>query len=203
MLSRVGRAIRSCAKYSLSIFLTFAISATVGGAMAHGGNRFALSRRDAIVQHAVANDKASIDYASGRRVRAALTDAAANFGLSALPQTIGGLAVVLPYFTTAYQGWVGGIVSVDSLHRSRLRTARGAAYYLGVLALQFLAFSLCIGGGVQFGLALYAENGKTDWRFWRYRVRRSTFGDLVCVVGSSIPLFLIASFFEFLVPWNT
>jgi hypothetical protein len=79
---------------------------------------------------------------------------------------------------------------------------RGGAYYLGVLLLQFLAFSLCIGGGIRYGVALYEENRHVGWRFWRYRVARSTFGDLLYIIGASIPLFLLASSFEFLSPWN-
>ena len=203
VLDRVAAAIRRCAKYSLSVFLTYALSATVGAAMVHVGSRFALSRRDAIVGRAIANDQASIDYRAGRRTRAALVDAAANFGLAALPQTIAGLTIVLPYLSVARQGWIGGIVSVDGGHLSRLRSARGAAYYLGVLLLQFLAFSLCIGGGIRCGVALYVENREVGWRFWRYRLRRSVLGDLLYVVGSSIPLFLLASSFEFLSSWNT
>ena len=147
MLGRPVAAIRRCARHSAAIFLTYVVSAAVGAAMVHGGNRFALARRDAMVARAVAEDRASIDYRAGRRVRAALADAAANFGLAALPQTVLGLTVVLPFGTVALQGWAGGLVSVDGHHESRLRTARGACYYLGVLTLQFLAFSLCIGAG--------------------------------------------------------
>lgn len=201
-VDRIVKAIRECAVYSLSVLVTYALAAAAGAIMAHAGSPFALSRRDAIVARAVAHDRASIDYRAGRRVRAAVEDAAANFTRAALPQTLAGLTIVLPYLTVAHQGWVGGIVSVDGRHRSRLRSARGAAYYLGVLLLQFLAFSLCIGGGIRCGVALYVQNRDVGWRFWRYRLRRSVLGDLLCVVGSSIPLFLIASSFEFFSPWN-
>ncbi|MGZ8379046.1 MAG: hypothetical protein ACXWZS_11330 [Gemmatirosa sp.] len=201
MLDRVAAAIRGSARYSLSIFLTYVVSATVGAVMVHSGSRLALSRRDAIVARA-AGDQASVDHRAGRRTRAALADAAANFGLAALPQTVAGLTVVLPYLTVAQQGWIGGIVSVDGRHVSRLRSLRGGAYYLGVLLLQFLAFSLCIGGGIGCGVALYAQNRQVGWRFWRYRLARSTLGDLLRVVCASIPLFLLASSFEFLSSWN-
>lgn len=201
MLDRVATAIRRCARYSLAIFLTYVVSATVGAAMVHAGSGFALSRRDAIVERA-ASDQASLDYRAGRRAQAALADAAANFGLAALPQTIAGLTIVLPYLTVAHQGWVGGIVSVDGHHVSRLRSVRGGAYYLGVLLLQFLAFSLCIGGGIRCGVALYEQNRHVGWRFWRYRIRRSALGDLLWIIGASIPLFLLASSFEFLSSWN-
>jgi hypothetical protein len=201
MLDRVAKAIRSSARSALSVFLTYVVSATVGAAMVHSGSQYALSRRDAIVAGA-AGDQSSIDYRAGRRTRAALADAAANFGFSALPQTIAGLTIVLPYVTVSYQGWVGGIVSVDGHHVSRLRSLRGSAYYLGVLLLQFTAFSLCIGGGIRCGVVLYEQNREVGWRFWRYRLARSTLGDLLRVIGASIPLFLLASLFEFLSSWN-
>jgi len=202
MLDRVAIAIRRCARYSVWIFFTYVVSAAVGAAMVHTGSRFALARRDAIVASA-AKDKASLDYRAGRRTQAALADAVANFGLAALPQTIAGLTIVVPYLTVSYQGWVGGIVSVDGRHVSRLRPARRAAYYLGVLLLQFLAFSLCIGGGIRCGVALYDQNRQVGWRFWRYRLAREPLEDLLCVICLSIPLFLLASSFEFLSPWNT
>lgn len=169
--------------------------------MVHSGSRSALGRRDAIVEEA-GRDRITVEYRAGRRYRAALADAAANFGLAALPQTVLGLTVVLPYVTVSRQGWVGGIVSVDRRHRSRLRSLRGGTYYLGVLLLQFLAYSLCIGGGVRCGVALYEQNKDVGWRSWRYRVAPSTLGDLLLVVCTSIPFFLLASWFEFLSSWN-
>ncbi|MGZ3437669.1 MAG: hypothetical protein ACXU9O_15465 [Gemmatimonadaceae bacterium] len=202
MLARVAAAIRGCAWYSFSILLTYVVSAVIGASMAHAGSRYALTRRDAMVGRAVASDRASIDYRKGRRVRAALTDAAANFTQAALPQTLAGLTVVLPYVSVARQGWAGGIVSVDGSHRSRLRSTRGAAYYLGTLLLQFLAFSLCIGGGIRAGVALYSWNRDVGWRVWRYRLPRPVVVDASYVIASSIPFFLFASCFEFLSPWN-
>ena len=202
VFARVAAAIRGCAWYSFSIFLTYVVSAAVGAGMAHSDSRYALVRRDAMVGRAVASDRASIDYREGRRVRAALTDATANFTLAALPQALAGLTVVLPYLSVARQGWAGEIVSVDNRHRSRLRSARGAAYYLGTLLLQFLAFSLCIGGGIRAGVALYRHNPDVGWRVWRYRFPRPIVADTAYVITASIPLFLVASCFEFLSPWN-
>lgn len=182
----------------MSVFVTYVLAAAVGAVMAHSGNSVALGRRDAIVTRALAHDAASIALRAGHRVRAAWIDAAANFGVAALPQTIAGATIVLPYVTVAYQGWVGGIVSVDRHHLSRLRTVRGAAYYFGVLLLQFLAFSLCIGGGIQCGIALYQQNRDVGWRLSQYRLGTASLRDLLWVVGSSMPLFLLASMFEFL-----
>ena len=201
MLHRVGSAIRRSGRYVLSVFLTYVVSATVGAVMVHSGSRVALSRRDAIVEQAMSH-RASVEYRAGRRIQAAVADAAANFGQAALPQTVAGLTVVIPYLTVAHQGWIGGIVSVDGDHVSRLGSMPGGAYYLGVLLLQFLPFSLCIGGGIRCGVALYAQNRETGWRLWRYRLPRAIVADLLYTVGASVPLFLIASAFEFLSPWN-
>ena len=55
----------------------------------------------------------------------------------------------------AYQGWVGGIVSVRGDHNSRLNEFRPAFYYLLTLLLQVIPYSLAIGGGVNVGIALF------------------------------------------------
>jgi hypothetical protein len=84
--------------------------------MSHYGNDFALSQRDKIVGAAVANDKASINYQSGNNFKAALFDCAGNLIFAAVPQTVLGFGIIIPYFSVTYQGWVGGIVSVDNSH---------------------------------------------------------------------------------------
>ena len=170
--------------------------------MAHSGNGFALAERDRIVRKAVTSDEASIAYRSGNRVTALVLDFAGNLFYAAIPQTVAGLGVVLPYFSVAYQGWVGGIVSVDSAHRSRLRSIEATSYYFLVLLLQFIPFSLCIGAGVRCGVELYRHNADISWRFWRYRIARQGLVDLGCVFAIAVPLFFVASAFEFLSPWN-
>lgn len=200
--ARISQALRRSRVFALSIFLTYALSGSIGIAMAHGGNGFALAERDRIVHKAVTSDKASIDYKSGNRISALLHDFAGNLFFSAIPQTVGGLGVVLPYFSVAHQGWVGGIVSVNSAHASRLRNAKGATYYVLVLLLQWIPFSLVIGAGVKCGVDLYRSNTATSWRFWEYRLPRQTVVDLAWVFVVAVPLFLVASAFEFLSTWN-
>ena len=129
-------------------------------------------------------------------------DFVGNLFYAAIPQTVAGLGIVLPYFSVAYQGWVGGIVSVDSTHRSRLRGIKPATYYFLVLLLQFIPFSLTIGAGVRSGVELYRHNADISWRFWRYRLPRQSLVDLSCVFAVATPLFAVASAFEFLSPWN-
>jgi hypothetical protein len=108
----------------------------------------------------------------------------------------------LPYFTVTYQGWVGGIVSVDASHVSRFRSVKATSYYLIVLLLQFIPFSLSIGAGIRCGVDSYRHNAGLSWRIWRYRIPRHSLIDLGCVFALSVPFFLVASAFEFLSSWN-
>lgn len=170
--------------------------------MAHAGNRFALAQRDKTVQNALTSDKASIAYQSGNHATALVLDFAGNLIYAAIPQTVAGLGVILPYFSVAYQGWVGGIVSVESTRRSRLRSIKATSYYFLVLLLQFIPFSLSIGAGVRCGVELYRHNADISWRFWRYRLPRQSLVDLSWVFAVTVPLFFVASAFEFLSPWN-
>ena len=202
MIRRIGQALVRCGPFALSIFITYLASSAVGIVMTHSGNEFALDKRDSIVRKAVTSDAASIAHKTGDEASAILHDFAGNLFLAAIPQALGGLAVVPPYFTVAYQGWIGGIVSVDAKHRSRLRTAKGASYYAIVLLLQFIPFSLVIGTGVRCGVELYRHNATIGWAFWRYRLPRETLIDVACIFTVAIPLFLIASTFEFLSTWN-
>ena len=180
----------------------YILSITVGILMAHNGNRFALLQRDGIVSAALRADRAAINYHAGRRLAAALWDLAGNVFIAAIPQALIGLGVVPPYATAAYQGWVGGIVSVDAAHRSRFVAPRATVYYFTVLLLQTVAFSLSIGGGVKCGVDTYRHNSDVGWRFSRWRIRKESLADLGLVLLASIPLFLAGSSFEFLSSWN-
>jgi len=202
MIARITQAILRGKPFAISIFLTYLLSSSVGIFMAHGGHRFALAQRDKTIQKALTSDKASIAYQSGNQVTALILDFAGNLFYAAIPQTVAGLGVVLPYFSVAHQGWVGGIVSVDRTHRSRLRSIRATSYYFLVLFLQFIAYSLSIGAGVRCGVELYRHNAATGWRFWRYRLPPESLVDLGWVYVVTVPLFFVASAFEFLSPWN-
>jgi len=202
MIDNIVKAILRCRPFVASIFLAYVVSSASGIVMVHSGNRFALTRRDRTVYAAVTSDKASIAYAAGNRGIALVHDALGNLLFAAVPQTVAGLAVILPYFSVAYQGWVGGIVSVDGNHRSRLGSVRAASYYVLVLLLQFIPFSLCIGAGIRCGVELYRHNSRISWRVWQYRSPRQSIVDLGYVFAVAVPLFFIASAFEFLSPWN-
>lgn len=202
MIDRIIEALLRCKLFALSIFLTYVLSSGVGIFMAHAGNTFALAQRDKIVHKAVTSDKASIAHRSGNHAAAIVADFAGNLFYAAIPQTVAGLGVILPYFSVSHQGWVGGIVSVDRTHRSRLRSIRATSYYFLVLFLQFVAFSLSIGAGVRCGVELYRQNADVGWHFSRFRLPRESLVDVGCVYAVTVPLFFAASAFEFLSPWN-
>jgi len=170
--------------------------------MSQYGNNFALSQRDKIVGSATSNDKASINYQSGNNFTAVLFDGAGNILYAAVPQTVLGFGVIFPYFSVTYQGWVGGIVSVDNAHHSRFKNVKASAYYLIVLILQFIPFSLSIGAGIKCGIDFYRHNSTVSWKIWNYRFPKTSLQDLGYVYLVSIPLFFIASSFEFLSSWN-
>ena len=58
-------------------------------------------------------------------------------GRESVPMTIMGLAIVMPYPWVAYQGWIGGIVSVRGDHSSRLADLRPHATATGTLIAHF------------------------------------------------------------------
>lgn len=202
MKDSIMAAIIRCRLYVLSIFLVYVISSTVGILMVHTGNQFALSQRDKIVGAALQTDKAATNYHSGNKFTAALYDFGGNVFTAAIPQTVIGLAIVPPYFTVAYQGWVGGIVSVDGSHQSRFTSFKSSAYYFIVLLLQIAAFSLSIGAGIKCGVDTYKHNNEVSWRFWKFRISKESIVAVGYVYLVSLPIFFFASCFEFLSSWN-
>ena len=202
LFNLVYNAVNNCKIYVLSVFLTYCISCFAGIIMSHYGNNFALSTRDKIVGQAVKTDKASINYQEGNKFSAALNDFKGNLLFGAVPQTLLGLGIVIPYFSVIKQGWVGGIVSVDSDHKSRFKNFKSAFYYLFVLLLQFIPYSLAIGAGIKCGVDFYNYNKLNGWMILKYRIQKTSLIDLGLVYLLVVPLFFIASCFEFLSSWN-
>jgi hypothetical protein len=170
--------------------------------MSHSGNNFALSYGDALVGHAIKNDKASINYEKGNYLSAAVMDFSGNLFLGAIPQTLIGFSVVIPYITVFKQGWIGGIVSVDYEHKSRLKNFKSSFYYFFVLLLQFIPYSLAIGAGIKCGIDFYNNNKINGWMIWKFKIQKTSLIDLGCIYMLVVPLFFIASCFEFLSTWN-
>ena len=186
----------------LTVGLVYLLTVLSGALMVHLGSRPALDYRDRLVAKAQGNDQASIAYGEGKRVKAALWDFGQNLVLGAVPQTLTGLTVAVPYGFAAFRGWVGGIVSVDGRHRSRFREWKSAAYYILTLLLQLIPYSLAGGIGVKLGLSYFRVDPA-------YKGSRKVLGypvealkDVARVYALIVPLFLIASLWEFLSTWN-
>lgn len=180
--------------------LTYLLGVTVGASMVHMQNRRALEFRDRLVGHAVETSPILKNLEKGFPVRAALLDFGANLGLGAAPETVMGLSVVMPFPLAAFRGWVGGIVSVDGAHQSRL-VGREGVYYLTVLTLQLIPYSLAGGAGVRLGLSLLMPRSRWGYvgtKKW-LTIPLDGVRDVGLIYVLIVPLFLVASLVEFLV----
>jgi hypothetical protein len=178
-----------------SIAAAYALSLIVGIGMVRTGNEFALRTRDTIVGEAVASDPATLALRRGDAGTAAVIDFARNVGLGAVPTTVTGLAVIAPYPIVAYRGWVGGIVSTRDDRTNRLDEAGSATYYLAVIFLQLLPYSLTGGAGVALGLAFIRPRPAGEVRI--LGLPRTPLADVGWIYALSIPLFFVASLVEF------
>jgi hypothetical protein len=190
------RAIDKARMAILSVGVVYVLSVAIGIGMVSGGNAYALERRDAIVASAQSGD-ILVAYRSGDRLRAALLDFAANLGLGGVTSTVLGISIVGAYPVFAYRGWVGGIVSVDAQHRSRLASPDTALYYLVTLVLQLIPSSIAGGVGVRLGIGAWQDmRGSSRPSVLGLRTDRLRDAALAYVVIA--PLFLLASLWEFL-----
>ncbi len=185
----------------MTIAITYLAAVSVGIVMVHTENEFALSYRDNLVARARQSDPAAIAFGGGNQLTAALLDFGRNLLLGALPNTLSGGAVFVPYPLAAYRGWVGGIVSVDDSHISRLLTPAKATYYLSVIVLQLIPYSLAGGAGVNMGLAFYRPRPYYQGEKW-LGFPREAICDVLRIYVLIVPLFFIASLWEFLSPLN-
>src|SRR5664279_4293403 len=202
LISKVSDAVKRCKVFVLTVFIAYCLSCLTGIIMSHARNQFAVSSRDNIVGKAMKSDKASINYQEGKNFSAAMNDFMGNLFFGAIPQTMMGFSIVIPFFFVLKQGWVGGIVSIDSEHKSRFKNFKSTFYYLFVLLLQFIPYSLAIGAGIKCGIDFYNYNKLNGWMILKYRIQRTSLIDLGLVYILVIPLFFIASCYEFLSSWN-
>ncbi len=180
----------------LTMALTYALSLGVGIVMAQTGNQFALAYRDQLVAGASESNPASLALQKGDRWRAALLDFAENLLLGAVPKTVAGLSIVIPYPLVAHQGWVGGIVSVDNAHVSRLANPSEAVYYLAVVILQLVPYTLSAGAGINLGLAYLRPRRYYQGAKW-LGLPQEAVRDVARIYLLVVPLFLLASVVEF------
>jgi hypothetical protein len=183
----------------ITVGFAYFFSVLVGTAMVHSGNRFALGYRDRMVGKSVQSDAATLALLRGHRVTAAVVDFSGNLFMGAVPQTVSGLGVLPPYYFALFRGWIGGIVSVDDAHHSRLADPRERTYLLTVLVLQLIPYTLTGGAGVYLGWAWTQAWRDTGWkRQWRFPMPRRAILDALWIYALAVPLFLGASFVEFL-----
>jgi hypothetical protein len=170
----------------------------LGIVLATAGWPFAVGQRDSIVGAAQSSSTLVADR-QGSHLEAALLDFASNVFLGAVPTSIAGLSVIGPFPIAALRGWVGGVVSIDASHHSRLTDPGRALYYLVTVALQLCGYVLSMAAGVHVGL--------TAWRGRRDASVRSLGGlripgwavrDAGVLWAVALPAFLAGSLWEFL-----
>lgn len=182
----------------LTVALTYVLTVLAGILMVDFHVQFALNYRDQLVNQAYNGKDATINaLQSGNRLQAALSDFSGNLFLGAVPSTIAGLGIIMPYPLVAFRGWVEGIVSVDQQHISRLAQPSEAIYYLVTLLLQLIPYSLAGGAGVMLGLSFYKNYSNKQVAKW-IGLPRSAVLDVFRIYCLVVPLFLAASLWEFL-----
>jgi hypothetical protein len=200
-MSRILLALRRARSAILLVTLVNLVGVATGLVLVHAGNSIALDARDGLIARARASDPALASFDQGESATAALLDFGSNVGLAAVPATIAGISVVLPFPIVVYRGWVGGVVGVRDDHSSRLDEPRSAAYYLSVLTLQTIPYCLTVGAGVALGVAtLRRREGRRLFGVPVFVLPRDSLADVAWIYVLAIPLFLIASLWEFLSP---
>ena len=201
LITSVARAVERARSSIFTVAGTYIISILIGMVMAHTGNTLALTHRDQLVNRAIQQNPARV-ASQGDNLQAALWDFSGNLVIGALPQTVMGFGIIFPYPSVAYQGWVGGIVSVRSDRTSRLNDPRSAVYYLLTLFLQLTPYSLAVGAGVNVGVSLFRPPHYYQTGKWLGLFPKEALKDVGRIYLLVIPLFLMASLWEFLSPWN-
>lgn len=173
---------------------------SAGMLLVHAGFAPAIQLRDGIVDKAIGTSSTLQAERRGHRFEAAGLDVLGNIALSAAPTTVMGLSVVLPFPFAVARGVVGGVVSIDGNHRSRLADTQEAIYYLSVLILQVIPFVLAGGVGVRLGLGFLLPRSS-----WAYADSTRWLGlpaegirDVIRIYCVAVPLFAVASLVEFL-----
>ena len=194
-MTSILRALRRAHMAILSVGLTYLISTLAGMVMVHSGDEFAVTYRDKIVSEAQAS---SILRALDRnnRLEAALLDFRGNL-LAISSNALGGLGVIIPYPFIAYRGWIGGIVSINGAHASRLADPPEAVYYLVTLILQLIPSVLGAAAGINLGLSYYRPKAYYEGGKW-LGFSKEALMDVLRIYALVIPLLLLASLWEFL-----
>lgn len=185
--ARLGVILMACA---------YGVGLIVGMVSVHLGHQRSLAYRDHIVSKAVASSPILHYLSEGHPIAAAALDFGGNLMGATLTACAGWYAPA-PFPLAIYRGWIGGIVSVDSSHRSRFRTMKGGLYYGLVLALQLFGYILCGGAGVNLGIA----RTRTIPEYEGSRILGvpvEAIRDAAYIYVLVIPIFAFASALEFL-----
>ena len=201
-VASISRAVIRARYPILFTAVVYFLSVFIGIIMVHTGNKFAFDYRDRLVNQSLQSNPASAAYLQGNNIQAALWDFAGNLVLGAFPKTVSGFSVLLPYPMVIQQGWVGGIVSVHNDHTSRLSDPHSAVYYILTLILQLVPYSMAVGAGVNVGIAVFRTPPYYEGRKWFGIFPEEALRDMARIYLLVIPLFLIASLWEFLSSWN-
>jgi len=196
LTSRVGRALFRARFGILTIGISYFLAVGTGITMVHTGNRFALGYADRIVTNA-ANTSLILRMVDQKRpLVAAGLDFGAN-SLGGVASTLAGYWAPAVYPVAIYRGWIGGIVSVDRKHRSRLSSLSERRYYLITICLQLVPYILAGGAGVNLGIARIRPIG--DYAGPKmFGVPTESIRDAGRIYLLVIPLFALASMHEFL-----
>jgi uncharacterized membrane protein SpoIIM required for sporulation len=199
MAGTVFRALSRARLAILTVALTYVLSVIVGAVMVHTGNEFALNYVDDLVARAAATEPSIAALRQGDRLRAALLDFGGNLFLGAVPGTLANIGVVTAFPLVAYRGWIGGVVSVrtDEAHTSRLAEPSEAVYYIVTLTLQLIPYSLAGGAGMNLGVASFRPKPPYDGEKW-LTLPKEAIRDVFRIYLLVVPLFLVASLWEFL-----
>jgi hypothetical protein len=193
MISSLALALRRARFGIWTVALTYVLSVTAAAVLVHMGNRFALNYRGNLIGKAWKESTTLHQYGKGNRFTAAALDGAGNAG-AGIASMLAGYCPPAGYVVTMMRGWVGGVVAVDDQHRSRL-----GFYYLTTLLLQLLPYSLVGGAGVSAGIASFSKNSiYTGARVPFLSLPYEAMADAGWICLLSLPLFAIASLFEFL-----
>jgi len=197
-MANIWRALTRARLAILTAALTYLLSVVFGAVLVHTGNAFALGQYDSLMGRVNATtDPALKALDQGHRLQAALYDFGSNLVLGALTSTLTGISVIGFYPFAAYRGWIGGIVSVDRAHASRLADPAEAAYYLITLILQLIPYILAGGAGVNLGLAWLRPAAAYRGDKW-LEVPKEALRDAGRIYLLVVPLFAVASLWEFL-----
>lgn len=188
------RALRRARMAILTVALTYLVSTVIGIVMVQTGNQFAIAYRDKIVGNAQSSP-ILVALDRNNRLEAALLDFGGNL-IAVCSNTLGGLGVIIPYPFIAYRGWIGGIVSIDGSHASRLADPNEATYYLTTLILQLIPSILGAGAGINLGLSYYRPKPYYQGQKW-LGLSNEALRDVLRIYILVVPLLLIASLWEF------